>query len=125
MERIVLVGNIFNFNESLTFVLQLVGFEVRQVKDVEEAINFNEIHRCLKGGFDLLVIKNSEFVNRWPSFSEILTALMQKTKVLRIVKGVVANQDRAALSYLDPAGKISVYNATDIVVEIKRIFARS
>lgn len=124
MEQIVLVGDIFNFNESLVFVLRLAGFEVRQVRNIEEAINLDEIHRCLKGGFDMLVLKNSDFIEMWPRFSGLLIELMYKTKVLRIVNIDVTNQANEDLDYLNPSGTISVCNATDITSEIKRIFGR-
>lgn len=124
MKQIVLVGDIFNFNESLVFVLRLAGFEVRQVRNVEEAINLDEIHRCIKGGFDMLVLKNSDFIEMWPRYSELLIELLQKTKVLRIVNIDVTNEDNADLDYLNPSGRISVCNATDIATEIKRFFDR-
>lgn len=124
MERILLVGSTGILNENIAFVLQLAGFEVSLVGNIEEAINLNDIHRRFTSNFDMLVILSAEISDITQRGCAFLSNLPRKLKILIAERDTNLPSTPDSFDNLYRAEDIYFCNTTNITVEAKKIFGR-
>lgn len=124
MERILLVGSRDTLNENFIFVLQLAGFEVSLVRNIEEAINLNDIHRYFTSSFDMVVILGTELLRMTRNGYDFLKKLPRQVKILIADRAGDLPPDRDAFDNLYRAEGIYFCDTTNITLEAKKIFGR-
>jgi CheY-like chemotaxis protein len=82
MKKILLVGDKAFFNDHISFLLKVSGFELVQVRNLEEAINMIEINRSLLLDFDLLILEESEMNDGTCEYFRFLKNMLGRIKLL-------------------------------------------
>lgn len=124
MERILLVESADALSENISFVLQLAGFEVSLVRNLEEAINLNDIHRHFTSTFDMLVISGAELLNATRKGYDFLGNIPRRVKILIADRNTYPPPKRDSFDNLYRAEDIYFCDTTNISLEAKKIFGR-
>lgn len=125
MPRILFVSRPQSFNENIRFLLGLVGFEVTQVRNVEEAINLVEINESFCSTFHLLLVPMATLSQRGRRCNELIMQLTHKIKTMMIVRADEIERFRTEFPEFFGSEELLITSVDNTLDEVKKYFGMS
>jgi len=124
MARILFVGRILRPDERIRFLLGLAGFELVQVRNIEEAINLIEINESFDLVFNLLLVSMATLLNNHRRYTDLLTRTAKKIPIMVVVTAEEMGRLRVEFEEIFTSQGMVVVSEEKVLSEIQGFFTR-